>query len=195
MTYDKLRDLIIGVLIILMVFALYLIAYCNCGGEWGEIGGDGGGQYMVTIEETESGFCGSDGNIEGTGNKNGISTQYEGYKGVGFIDTLDAYGAKITYHVLAKDNGPFVAIFRYAHCCTTERQALIEVNGQVVASLLPFDEPDAWTDWSLLYVPITLNQGPNEITLKATGSGGLSNIDSMTLIGNGVEPQDCYRGD
>lgn len=147
--------------------------------------------HTLLIEEGDLGFCYADGDLKATGNDFGIETTHAGYEGMGYINTGNAEGAGIRWHVHAPEAGMFEAKIRYSLCCDEIRPATLKVNGQVVEAAVPFERTRSWETWLFQTVNIPLLSGTNTIEVASLTTAGLANIDSLTLVGKPVEGGLC----
>ncbi len=75
------------------------------------------------------------------------------------------------------------------------RSARVVINGQT-ATDVQFDATGAWDSWvDSAAVQVSLPGGDSRILLQATNSGGLANIDAMTVRGSNISAADCSSGD
>jgi rhamnogalacturonan endolyase len=128
----------------------------------------------VTIQESTTGFCSVDGTID---NNNA------GFTGAGFANTNNATGSGVSWRVSAPTAGSYTLTWRYSNGGGTDRPGSLLVNGSTVASSLSFPATTNWTTWTTASSVVTLNAGTNDIRLQATGSGGLGNIDNLSIQG------------
>jgi len=133
------------------------------------------------FEESAVGFCGNSGVID---------TKHSGYTGTGFIDTENAIGASITWSVSAASAKTYAAKIRFGNGSTAARRANLLVNGNQIKTL-DFPTNSNWALWQTVNVDVPLNAGTNSIKLVATTANGLANIDSLSVIGNGITPAAC----
>ncbi|ACR11667.1 pectinesterase [Teredinibacter turnerae T7901] len=135
----------------------------------------------LVIEENTPGFCGVDGTID---------TNNGGFTGSGFANTSNIAGATITWQVQAEFAGNYQLDWRYASASTNGRSAAVSVNGSNLGTV-NFPTTGAWDSWTIDSAQLYLAQGNNTITLIAQTNEGLPNVDSLTLLGNGVNAVDC----
>jgi len=83
--------------------------------------------------------------------------------------------------------------WRYANGSSDNRSGSLTVNGQTQATV-DLVSTGAWTSWTTASTVINLEAGENRIRLVATMSGGLANIDSLTLVGNELQTGGCEQG-
>jgi arabinan endo-1,5-alpha-L-arabinosidase len=135
------------------------------------------------VQENTTGFCGVDGTID---------SNNAGYTGAGFANTNNASGTAVRWRVNASAGGTYTFQWRFANGTTGNRPGSLRRSGTTVVSSVALGPTGAWTNWtSSASVTATLNAGPNDISLVATTSGGLANIDSMTVTGNGISVVAC----
>lgn len=132
----------------------------------------------ITIQENTTGFCSVDGTVD---NNNA------GFTGAGFANTNNAVNQGINWRI-SSGNGSHTVTFRYASI--DSRPAQLLVNGNVAATM-NFPSTGSWTSWSEVSTTINLSSGTHTIRLNATGSGGLANIDAMTIAGDSPAAASC----
>lgn len=136
----------------------------------------------IVIQENESGFCEVDGTIDDNNS---------GYTGNGFANTENTQGAGITWSVNVADSGNYDVQFRYASGASDNRFGRVFVNNSDQASI-DFNGTGAWTRWdNSEVVTLFLNAGQNQLVVSAGTGGGLPNIDSLSVFGEGVSPGNC----
>jgi arabinogalactan endo-1,4-beta-galactosidase len=137
----------------------------------------------VTIQENTTGFCGVDGTID---------SNNAGYTGAGFANTNNASGARVRWRVSVPSTGTYTFQFRYANGTTGNRPGALRRETTTVVSSVALNQTGSWTTWAnSAAVTATLNTGVNDIRLVATTSGGLANIDSLMVSGNGISVAAC----
>ncbi|WP_419707261.1 carbohydrate-binding protein [Promicromonospora sp. NFX87] len=132
-----------------------------------------------------------------------VEANHAGHSGSGFCNSDNAVGAAVEFRVDAAAAGPATLTFGYANGGTDSRPGEVLVNGAVVGTS-QFGATGAWTSWASQTVTAQLNAGVNTVRLRATGAGGLANIDYLDVTtggseepggGNGVyEVEDLTRG-
>lgn len=147
--------------------------------------------HTLVLEEGEMGFCYADGDLQATGNDFGIETTHLGYEGMGYVNTRNEEGAGIIWHVDVSEAGMFEARIRYSLCCDEIRPASLKVNDQMVEEAIPFERTRSWETWLDQTITIPLVSGVNTIEVAALTDAGLSNIDSLTVVGNSAEGGLC----
>ena len=139
----------------------------------------GGDITEILIEENTTGFCGVDGSVD---------SNHAGYTGSGFANGANSVGAGVTYSIDA--NAASSAVMRFRFAATSNRPANIEVNGSV-AGAVNFTSTGAWTNWTMESVTVALQAGRNSVRLVARTAEGPPNIDSLTVVGNGLSAGTC----
>jgi pectate lyase len=87
--------------------------------------------------------------------------------------------------------GNFTLQWRFANGTTGSRPGTLRING-TNGTTVALPATGAWTTWTnSSSVTAALRAGANDIALVATTSGGLANIDSMTVSGTGVSAVAC----
>jgi|GEM_PF-1596262 len=133
----------------------------------------------LTIQENTGGFCSVDGTID----NNNV-----GFTGTGFANAANTATAGISYSINADSAGSVMLDIRFA--TNTNRPANIEVNGTVVG-VVDFVSTGAWTSWTNDSITVRLQAGKNTLRLVPRTAAGLPNIDSLKVIGNGLNPGSC----
>ena len=137
----------------------------------------------ITIEEDQAGFCGVNGVID---------TKHAGYKGSGFIDTVNEAGATIEWQVNASELAEYSITIRYALAEGASRGGTLVANGNAgVMAGFDLAPTGAWTKWAEETRAITLNAGSNRLVMTADTAAGFSNIDSISISGPAVAPEAC----
>ena len=136
----------------------------------------------ITVQENLTGFCGVDGTVD---------SNNAGFTGTGFANTNNATGTTVRYRVNATAAGSYSFQWRFANGTTGDRPGSLRVNG-VTGATVALPATGAWTTWTNSgSFTTTLRAGANDIALVSTTSGGLANIDSMTVTGNGISATAC----
>lgn len=137
----------------------------------------------LTLQENSTGFCGVDGTVD---------SNNSGYTGAGFANTNNATGTSVRWRVNVTTSGTYTFQWRFANGTTGDRPGSLRVNGATSGPAVTLNPTGAWTTWTHSgSVTVTLNAGANNLSLVATNSGGLANIDSLTVSGNGVSATAC----
>jgi hypothetical protein len=136
----------------------------------------------VTLQENLTGFCGVDGTVD---------SNNAGYTGSGFANTNNALNTTVRWRVNATAAGNYSFQWRFANGTTGNRPGSLRINGTTL-STVALPATGAWTTWTnSSSVSAALRAGANDIALVATTSGGLANIDSLTVSGTGVSATAC----
>ena len=135
---------------------------------------------LLTIQENQPGYCSIDGTID---------SDNAGYTYLGFSNTENSTGASISYQVVADEGSGFLAV-QYANG-SSDRPANVIINGTSAVNPLSLPSTGSWTTWGSVLTTIELSEGKNNIILEATSSGGLPNIDYISVTGAGVSAGDC----
>lgn len=146
------------------------------------VGGNSGKAACVSVGEAEVDAC----TYEGT-----VDNNNAGFKGAGFVNVPNAIGASITFHVWAASAGSATLSFRYANGGTADRPAQILLNNSALQNLLSFPVTGSFTTWKAVDLTLGLKQGVNSLTLAATASDGLANIDQIGYVTTGVSKGNC----
>lgn len=129
---------------------------------------------MTTFQESADGYCGIT-NDAGT-----IDTDHEDYTGDGFINVTNEAGTTINWTVNFVDTGNYKIVFRYS--ATTVRPGDVTINGEYVGTV-QFPATESWDVWDFSSVNYSVTEtGDKPLSIKATGSSGLPNIDYMKII-------------
>ena len=108
-----------------------------------------------------------------------MDSNNDGFHVSGFVNFPTTDGYVQFNQVPGGTGGDAVLVFRFA-LGNTARTGTISVNG--VESSITFPGTGAWTTWTTMSFPVTLNAGnANVIRIESTGSD-LSNLDEMTVI-------------
>lgn len=134
-----------------------------------------------TIQENTTGFCSVDGTID---------SNNAGYTGSGFANSTNAAGAGVNWRVTASA-GTYTLTWRYSNGGGSDRPGRVLVDGASVVSSLSFPASTDWTTWTTVSATVTLSAGTHTLRLEATGSGGLANIDNISVTGPSVQPAAC----
>ena len=115
-----------------------------------------------------------------------VEANHAGHSGTGFCNSDNAVGAAVEFRVNAAAAGPATLTFGYANGGTDSRAGEVLVNGAVVGTS-QFGVTGAWTSWGSQTVTAQLNAGANTVRLRATGAGGLANVDYLDVTTGGSE--------
>ncbi len=139
-------------------------------------------QACSAVSEAETEACSYDGAIESSN---------AGFKGTGYINTPNAVGSKISFNVNATTAGTYTLSFRYASGGTSDRPASISINGVTQTSLLKFPATSSFTIYKTVDFVLQLIEGQNIISLVATTTDGLANIDQIGFVSAGLSKGSC----
>ena len=127
----------------------------------------------ITLDENQAGFCDVDGWIESI---------HAGFIGDGYANTNNIIGSSIVWSIDAPTAGEYVLQWRYANAVGSRSGNVL--NGGMVMSNISFPPTGAWSNWQLSdQVILNLFEGQNSITLRATTTNGLPNIDYLQVTG------------
>ncbi|MDD9268751.1 hypothetical protein ACFPES_17055 [Paenibacillus sp. GCM10023248] len=131
-----------------------------------------------------------------------FNNNYAGYEGFGFVDGLNAAGAKIVYAVEAPEDGDYALSYRYAtgdkgssanstlHVSVTDEQGAAVQPTRAVA----FASTAGWSHWSNTTGRVHLKKGVNLITLERQNSDqGEIHLDGITLDTNPLANANALR--
>lgn len=128
-----------------------------------------------TIQENYPGYCGIDGIV---------SNLQSGYTASGYLDSNNAPDAAAHWKISAPAMGTYTLEWRYRG--TQSYPAELSSGSETVN--LTFTASSAWTSTS---ATVLLAAGENDLILTAGGASGLPDIDSLTLVGEGLLPLNC----
>jgi arabinogalactan endo-1,4-beta-galactosidase len=131
----------------------------------------------LTIQENTTGFCGVDGTVD---------SNNAGFTGAGFANTNNASNAGVRWRVNVATSGTYTVQWRFANGTTGNRPGNLR-RGSTTITSVALNPTGSWTTWTnSAAVSLTLNAGVNDLSLVASTSGGLANIDSVTVAGSGA---------
>jgi pectate disaccharide-lyase len=111
------------------------------------------------------------------------STDYSGYTGSGFVDTVNATGSYVEIEFGRQQAGTGMLVVRYAQGKTDNRTASVTLNGVEVVSSLDFPPTGSFSSWQTVSNSIPVAAGRNVLRLTALTSGGLANLDHFEITG------------
>jgi len=120
-----------------------------------------------------------------------VDTTHAGFGGSGFVDGTNQSGASIQWQVNANTAGNYGIEVRYANGSTASRGATLQAVNAGFSATMSFDITSEWTNWQTEAASISLMEGSNTISLSALTDAGLANIDSITLVGEGLSSANC----
>ncbi len=140
---------------------------------------------LTFIQEDERGYCGFNtlGWIEST---NG------GFTGTGYANTDNAADEGVNWAITIPEDGAYTFLWKYA--TSTDRPGNLFINDIQEGETLTFAASGAWTTWIEQAADVNLTAGNYKISLVATTSGGLGNIDYFEIIsktGSAAVALDC----
>ena len=139
-------------------------------------------EVTVTFQESDSGFCSVDGNVE---------NDHSGYTGSGYANTTNASDMAVKYSVVVDADGDYSAVVTYANGGSSARDGVFSINGNNTETV-SLGATGGWASYAdSSAVTLQLTAGYNEVNLVATGSSGLPNIDKLELTGYGFAQGDC----
>jgi hypothetical protein len=110
-----------------------------------------------------------------------VASNHPGFTGTGFVDTTNAAGSAVEFTVSVSEASPAeTVVFRYANGTTADRPATLTVNG-AGRGTVAFPPTGDWATWQTRTTGTGLAAGTNTVRLTATTSGGLPNLDSLTV--------------
>jgi PKD repeat protein len=107
-----------------------------------------------------------------------VTANQAGYTGTGFVDYVNASGDYIEWNVAAPAAAAVTLSFDYALLGGNRPLDVVVNNTSLGASNFP--ATGAWSTWSSVNVPATLQAGNNTIRLAARGSSG-PNVDRLRV--------------
>ncbi|BCE00379.1 RICIN domain-containing protein [Marinicellulosiphila megalodicopiae] len=135
----------------------------------------------LLLEEYDTGWCDVFGVVE---------SEWTGFNGNGYSNTTNVIDSYISMKIHVKEDTTANIAIRYANASTDNRAATFYVNNEALSDLT-FSQTATWDDWQILDVQLSLFAGENNIELKATGNGGLPNIDNMEFSAGLYSPSPC----
>jgi len=135
----------------------------------------GATSVTTLIEETDRAFCPFSGFVE---------SEHGGFTGAGYANVVNAVGAKLTWALSVESAGRYRVAVRYANGGTAARPGVLALGQR--SATLDFSVSGAWTSWREETLDLDLAAGTHLLTLTATVSEGLANIDSLALTGPGA---------
>jgi len=120
-----------------------------------------------------------------------VQTNHNGYRGDGFVNTVNTRGASIRYQVEADEANNFRVKVRYANGGLARGATLVVNNNEGTSASYEFDRTGDWDTWGEESRDVVLTRGRNVIELVAANGDGLPNIDSISIVGNGASADDC----
>ncbi len=130
----------------------------------------------TVIQENETGFC------EMIGDDSSIDSNHEDYYGDGFANVANIEGSGITWSIRIPEEDTYKFIWRYA--ATSDRAGVLYFNDSQQEDTIAFVSSGSWDAWSTDSLETELTSGIYEVTLLATTTSGLPNIDYMQIISN-----------
>lgn len=129
----------------------------------------------LVIQESEVGYCGflTSGYTESSN---------EGYTGDGYSNTANASGSGISWAIEVQTDGEYQFYWRYAS--EGDRPGKFTINDTIGGTTIAFaTTDDSWTEWTMEPSEVySLSAGKYELTLTATTSSGLGNIDYIKVL-------------
>jgi hypothetical protein len=110
-----------------------------------------------------------------------VASNHPGFTGTGFVDTTNATGSAVEFTVSVPQASPAeTLVFRYANGTTADRPATLTVDG-AGRGTVAFPPTGDWAAWQARTTTTALAAGTSTVRLTATTSGGLPNLDSLTV--------------
>jgi len=163
----------------------------DCNGEWG------GSAYLDNCSQCIGGKTGRTlacvGSLEGEDacSNDGITESTNtGFKGIGYANTNNVLGASLTYNIESSQNQTIELSVRFANGGTTNRDGIIKVDGNTVATIL-LPTTGNWTTWRTSTVSLQLSAGKHIIKIEANTASGLANIDLLSWTTSTVNTSNC----
>lgn len=113
-----------------------------------------------------------------------VDNNNPGFEGVGFVNSPNAIGAKISFYINASTATSIMLDVIYANGGTTDRGARVLINDVETVANFSLPPTGAWTTYSPAETSIALSTGINKIELIALTDGGLPNLDFFELWGD-----------
>ena len=118
-----------------------------------------------------------------------VDNNNAGFSGVGFANTTNALGSKISWILNSDINQTATISFRYANGGSASRGGTITINGNAAGELI-LNPTGSWTTWEMASMNLGIENGANEITITATTADGLANLDLVTFS-SGISDSQC----
>ncbi|MDA3882083.1 MAG: pectinesterase family protein [Bacteroidales bacterium] len=106
-----------------------------------------------------------------------------GFEGVGFVNTPNAIGSKVTHYIYSAIGDNITFKIQYANGGTTDRSVQILLNDVEVNTNLSLPPTGAWTTYTSIETTIQLEVGVNKIELIANTGDGMPSIDFFEMYG------------
>lgn len=132
----------------------------------------------LRVQENSDGQCSVDGVFEDTN---------AGFTGSGYLNSDNELGATISWSVNAAAAGEYRVNFRYASASDRPADLLVNDSQQNLA----FAASGDWTLWYNISAVVELEEGQNQIVLRAQDAEGLANIDYLEIVDDGVSAGSC----
>jgi hypothetical protein len=110
-----------------------------------------------------------------------VESNHAGFSGTGFVNTDNAAGPYVEWTVNSAAGGAATLSIGYANGTTVNRPLDVTVNGVLVRDELAFAGTGAWTTYSSVQVPVTLQAGENKVRVTATTANGAPNLDYLDV--------------
>lgn len=111
-----------------------------------------------------------------------------------YVDFQNPTDDTLTWALNAESAGYAPLMLRYALGGGNPRVMTLKVNGEVITNSVTFVPTLDWNSWAIYAVNVDLTQGPNTVSLEATGDSG-PNVDSLTIVGSNDQVALSMRAD
>jgi hypothetical protein len=125
---------------------------------------------------------------DGTWNNAIVQDEHNGFSGTGYVNTDNAVDNWVEVTVQGAGGSATLEI-TIANGSSSNRSATLAVNGVVIDSSLAFENTGYWTSYDDVTTTVDLTDGSNTIRFTANTSGGLPNMDQITVTtGGSIQP-------
>lgn len=113
-----------------------------------------------------------------------------GFTGTGYANTDNELGAIASWIFVSESDQIANFNIRYANGGTAPRNGDLYVSGNYV-SPVELSTTNGWDDWQLVSIEVPMKEGTNTISISATSTDGLANIDAFHIYSEGIESSNC----
>ncbi len=111
----------------------------------------------------------------------GVSTQYSGYQGTGYLNNWTTVGDKVIFSANSPSAGNYSVTLRYSNGNASAKTLSVYANGIFVLQTT-LNSTSNWTTWAVKSETIPLRAGMNTITYQYTSSdSGNVDVDNMAI--------------
>jgi unsaturated rhamnogalacturonyl hydrolase len=109
-----------------------------------------------------------------------VDFDHPGFTGTGFVNSTNETSAYVDFTVTAPSAGAATLDLRYANGTTADRPGSVTVDAKAAATP-GFAPTAAWDHWADARIAVTLGAGVHHIRVTSTNTGGLPNLDALTV--------------